>query len=118
MTFVADESVHGAIIDRLRADGWPVLAIRETNREAADPDVLAVAGQAGAVLLTQDKDFGELVYRQQLAHGGVVLIRLAGVAAADRAGLVGRTVRDHKDELPGAFTVISSGGVRIRRPGP
>ncbi len=116
MTFVADEDVHRAIIDRLRADGWTVVSIRETYGGAVDPDVLAVAVKAGAVLFTQDKDFGELVYRQGLAHGGVVLIRLAGVSATDRAELVSRAVRDHQAELPGAFTVISPGGIRIRRP--
>jgi predicted nuclease of predicted toxin-antitoxin system len=63
MTFVADEDVHRAIIDRLRADGWTVASIRETYGGAIDPDVLAVAVGAGAVLLTQDKDYGELVYR-------------------------------------------------------
>ncbi|HVK17273.1 MAG TPA: DUF5615 family PIN-like protein [Fimbriiglobus sp.] len=57
MTFVADEDVHRAIIDRLRVDGWTVASIRESYGGTVDPDVLGLAVKAGAVLLTQDKDF-------------------------------------------------------------
>lgn len=117
MTFVADECVLGAIIDRLRADGHTVHAIRETSGGAADPDVLATALSLQAVLLTQDKDFGELVFRLQMDHGGIVLIRLNGMTFAERADLVANVITNHESELPKAFTVISPGGVRIRRPG-
>jgi predicted nuclease of predicted toxin-antitoxin system len=116
VNLVADESVHAAIIDRLRADGHTLRAIRDTNGGAADPDVLAVAVNEQAVLLTQDKDFGELVYRLGLDHCGIVLIRLAGIGVSIRADVVSGVIRDHATELTGAFTVISSGGVRIRRP--
>lgn len=116
MNLVADESVHAGIIDRLRADGHAVRAIRDTHGGAADQDVLALACHEQAVLLTQDKDFGELVYRLGLSHCGIVLIRLAGMAVTTRADLVSSMIRDHTIELAGAFTVISSGGVRIRRP--
>lgn len=116
MTFVADECVFGTIIDRLRADGHTVHAIRDTNRGEADPDVLAIAVSHEAVLLTQDKDFGELVFRHQLKHCGVVLIRLADLPSAERAEMVSNVITNHASELPRAFTVISSNGVRIRPP--
>jgi uncharacterized protein (DUF433 family)/predicted nuclease of predicted toxin-antitoxin system len=82
-----------------------------------DPDVLAVAMTEHAILLTQDKDFGELVVRLGMNHCGMVLIRLAGMAAQVRAQWVSELFRDHATELPNAFTVISPGGVRIRPPG-
>ena len=117
MNLVADESVHSIIVDQLRADGHSVRAISETNRGAVDPDVLAVAISEKAVLLTQDKDFGELVVRAGMNHCGIVLIRLAEMAAQARAQLVSGLFRDHGTELPNSFTVISAGGVRIRPPG-
>lgn len=118
MTFAADESVSGPIVDRLLADGWAVSLVRDTHLGVEDPVVLALAAAAPAVLLTEDKDFGELVYHRNLSHAGVVLIRLDGLRHAIRAGIVSGAVRAHQAALPGAFTVISPSGVRIRRPGP
>jgi predicted nuclease of predicted toxin-antitoxin system len=118
MTFVADESVAVAIIDRLRAEGHTLEAIRDTARGSSDDVVLARANQLQAILLTEDKDFGEMVYRLGAVHPGVVLIRLGGVPRDQRVDLVAQVVRDHEAELPGAFTVISRGGVRIRRATP
>lgn len=117
MTFVADECVLQSIIVRLRADGHTVHAIRDTSGGSPDPDVLAIAVAHHAVLLTQDKDFGELVYRLRLSHRGIVLIRLDGVAFVDCPPLVSEVVASHASELPDAFTVISSNGVRIRPAG-
>lgn len=118
MNLVADECLLAPIVARLREDGHTVHAIRDTDLGAADPDVLNVSVREHSVLVTQDKDFGELVFRLGLRHAGVVLVRLVGLPFAERAELVSEVIRDHADELPGAFTVISPSGVRIRRPGP
>jgi predicted nuclease of predicted toxin-antitoxin system len=116
MMFLADESVAAAIIEQLRADGHAVASIRESASGAVDADVLTQAERGGFVLLTEDKDFGEMVYRQSAAHKGVVLIRLGSVASALRPSIVAQAVKAHGAELVGAFTVISPGGIRIRRP--
>jgi predicted nuclease of predicted toxin-antitoxin system len=114
MTFVADQCVAGPIIDRLRADGWSVVAIRDVAPVIQDPNVLDLAVQSGAVLLTEDKDFGELAYREALPHCGIVLIRLDELRRDQRAGVAAEAIRQHQSELPGAFTVITPAGVRIR----
>ncbi len=67
------------------------------------------------MLVTADKDFGELVYRLGRAHAGVVLLRLAGVPVADRAEAVSAVFRDRAAELPGNFTVVEPDAVRVRR---
>lgn len=117
MTFVADECVLDSIIVRLRSDGHTVHAIRDASGGAPDPDVLAIAVSQQAVLLTQDKDFGELVYRLKMSHCGIVLIRLAGMTSAERADLVSGVIANHASEIPNAFTVISPDNVRIRPAG-
>jgi predicted nuclease of predicted toxin-antitoxin system len=81
----------------------------------ADEDVLQQANARDALLITTDKDFGELVFRQRLVHGGVILLRLVGLANNTRAELVAEVCRDRGQELVGAFSVISPGRVRIRR---
>lgn len=67
-----------------------------------------------ALLITEDKDFGELVFRQQLVHAGVILVRLAGLSVGAKTNIVSTTLTRHEVQLPGAFTVISPGMLRIR----
>jgi predicted nuclease of predicted toxin-antitoxin system len=114
MMLLADESVALGIIERLRADGHSVAAIREACPGVADTQVLGEADRAAAVLLTEDKDFGELVYRQGASHRGVVLIRLAGLGRDVRAALVSEALKAHGAEFVDAFSVITPSGVRIR----
>lgn len=116
MNFVADECVAQEIVTRLRADGHDVYSVREQERGIDDPSVLSLAVQMGRVLLTQDHDFGELVYRQNLHHRGVMLVRLPGFAPGTRADRVVAVVRAHAAELPNAFTVVTPSAVRIRPP--
>ena len=76
--------------------------------------MLRLANEQQAVLVTSDKDFGELVYRLNRITTGVVLIRMEGLTLVAKASIVARVFRDHAVELPGAFCVITPGLVRIR----
>ena len=84
MNLVADEAVDRAVVERLRQDGHEVIYVAELSPSVSDEEVLRQAHGRNAVLLTIDKDFGDLVFRQGLAHYGVVLLRLAGLANATR----------------------------------
>ena len=115
MNLVADEGVDHAVVERLRQDGHEVLYVAELSPSAADDEVLQHANTRGAVLLTADKDFGELVFRQGLVHSGVVLLRLAGLTNATKAEIVVEVCRDRTAELVRSFSVVFPGQVRIRR---
>ena len=110
----ADENVDQQIVALLRADGHDVLYVAELEPGINDDDVLRLAQERHALLLTADKDFGELVHRQRRLPGGVGLFRLAGLPPEKKAELIAATIRTHLDELSQAFTVISPGMVRIR----
>lgn len=115
MTFLCDEDVEVAIVERLRADGHEVEYVAEQSPGLSDKQVLERSNQLGAPLVTTDKDFGELVFRQERVHAGVVLLRLAGLSNDANPRATSVAIRDHGDELPKAFTVVSPGAVRIRR---
>ena len=65
MNFVGDESVDQQIVAQLREEGHAVQYIVETGPGASDADVLELAKRKGMILLTADKDFGEMVFRQR-----------------------------------------------------
>ncbi len=114
MNLLADESVNKLIVDELRNEGYNVLYIAEFAPSVDDETVLYEANQNHALLLTEDKDFGELVYRQGRVHMGVVLIRLAGLSQQAKAKSISTVFENHGNELLQAFSVISPGRVRIR----
>ena len=114
MNFLADENVDQQIVDRLREDGHNVLYVAELAPGISDDAVFVQANQQESLLLTADKDFGELVFRQNRIAQGVILIRLAGLSPIAKALDVSAVIHAHARELSSAFTVISPGLVRIR----
>ncbi|MEH2409717.1 DUF5615 family PIN-like protein [Nostoc sp.] len=115
MKFLGDENLDWQIVERLRLDGHEVLYVVEMKPGIGDDEVLTLANSEGAILLTSDKDFGELVFRLRRIATGVVLIRLFGLSPDDRAEIIANAINQHADELLGAFTVISSKSIRIRK---
>jgi predicted nuclease of predicted toxin-antitoxin system len=112
--FLCDESVDGPIVDRLRLDGQDIWYVAEMDPGLSDDAVLAIANREGAVLITADKDFGELVFRLRRPTAGVVLYRLTGLPATRKATIVASAIACHSAELAQAFTVITAEGLRIR----
>ena len=115
MNLLADESIDKLIVDEPRRNGHNVLYIAEFAPSIDDEAVLHQANLNRALLLTQDKDFGELVFRQGLVHMGVALVRLSGLSLPAKATSISTVLANHEDELLEAFSVISPGRVRIRQ---
>ena len=115
MKFLGDENLDWQIVERLRLDGHEVLYVVEMQPGIPDDEVLNLANNESAILLTSDKDFGELVFRLRRIAAGVVLIRLFGLSSNDRVEIIANAINEHADELLGAFTVISSKSIRIRK---
>ncbi|RIL11939.1 MAG: hypothetical protein DCC75_01370 [Proteobacteria bacterium] len=114
MDILADESVDGQIVQKLRSAGHLVTYIAEAEPGIIDERVFELANSQKALLLTADKDFGEIVYRQNKLSSGVVLLRLAGVDSSSKADYVLRAFELHGEALTRAFSVISPYAVRIR----
>ena len=115
MKFLADESVDRQIVDRLRQDGHVVLYVIEMEPGLSDTAVLNLANEEVAPLLTSDKDFGEMVFRQGRSNQGIILIRVAGLPQKSKADIVSLAIKKHASELTKAFTVITPRSIRIRR---
>ena len=115
MNLVADESIDRQIVVHLRRHGHDVLYITELAPGTSDDVILQQANHLGALLITADKDFGELVYRQKFIHTGVLLLRLAGVPPDDKASTVVKALHERGTEMSDSFSVVARGSVRIRK---
>jgi len=87
MKIGADEGVDRQIVEKLRSENHKVIYIPELAPGIKDDEVLCLADDEGLVLLTADKDFGELVFRLNRAAHGVVLIRLDGLPPDAKSAL-------------------------------
>ena len=76
--FLADGSVDFRIVKSLRSDGFEIEAIVELTPSINDDEVPKMAMDLEAILLTEDKDFGELTFRLQKPNRGIILIRMSG----------------------------------------
>ncbi|MGD8792465.1 MAG: DUF5615 family PIN-like protein [Anaerolineae bacterium] len=115
MKLFADESIDRQIVDRLRKDGHEVQYVAELEPGIPDDIVLNLANEEADLLLTADKDFGELVFRQRRVSSGILLVRLAGLSPLRKAEVVAFAINQHSRELLGAFAVLRPGSLRIRR---
>ena len=114
MKFLADENVDAPIVEQLRKKGYTVLYVSELAQGATDEQVLKLANQEHAILITADKGFGEMVFRQRKVTQGVILIRLSGTPPFQKAQIVASAISKHAAQMANAFTVITSKAVRIR----
>jgi len=114
MKLFIDENVSRLVVDRLRVDGHDLTLAQDVAFGRPDRELLALALRLGAIILTEDTDFGELVMREQLPSAGVVLLRLSGLARSFQPDYIAQILATHAAALPGAFTVMTPAAVRVR----
>ncbi|WP_347275027.1 DUF5615 family PIN-like protein [Candidatus Kuenenia sp.] len=115
MNFLADESIDRQIVERLRQDGHQVWYVAEMEPGISDENVFDLANKERYLLITADKDFGELVFLQRRLMSGIILIRLTGLSPLNKADVIASALNKHGAELDQAFTVIMAGAIRIRK---
>jgi predicted nuclease of predicted toxin-antitoxin system len=113
--WLADECVAAGLVALLRADGHDVLYVAETAAGLSDGDVITLASREMRLLLTEDKDFGDLVFRRERAVPGVVLMRMASENPALKAVRLAAAIERYGELLFGHYVVIEEGRFRSRR---
>lgn len=108
----ANENVEGEVVEFLRSLGHDVAYAAEIHPRASDDEVLAFATAEGRIILTHDKDFGELCFRKRQPASGVILIRSRDQAAPARIRLLQEFLAAYPGPIEGAFYVISERGIR------
>lgn len=99
MNLLADEDVEQQIVQKLREEGHQVLYITESNPGITDEKVLEKSNEEKALLITADKDFGEIVYRQKKVSSGVILLRLEGLSNEKKSEIVAQVIKKREQEF-------------------
>ena len=115
MKFLFDQSADFRLIPHLRQLGHDVTAIsRNYPHSLPDDDVLAIARQEERILIVADRDFGELIFHQELTHAGVIFFRLPGATLQTKIEHLNTVLEEHTEELErGEFLVVTPGQIRV-----
>ena len=114
MRFLADESCDAAVVRTLRHAGHDVVTVAEESSGADDRVVIDLSRRSNRILLTEDKDFGQLVFATRSGTAGVLLLRYPARARHRLARDVATLVAARAERLRGRFVVMQPGRVRIR----
>jgi len=115
MKSLFDQSADFRLIAYLRERGHDILAVsRDFPPGLSDEDVLAIARQEQRILVVADRDFGELIFHQGLAHTGILFFRLPGATLDTKIEHLDEVLDKHSAALArGEFLVVSPGQIRI-----
>jgi predicted nuclease of predicted toxin-antitoxin system len=114
MLFLANENIPVAVVETLRNEGHDVAWVRTDAPGSKDPEILQRAVKENRILLTFDKDFGDLAFQSELpAVCGIVLLRLQASSSAALASMVAAAIRSRSD-WAGNFSVVDPGRIRVR----
>jgi predicted nuclease of predicted toxin-antitoxin system len=113
--WLADEWVAAPLVALLRAHGHDVLYVAEAAVGLSDADVIALALREKRLLLTEDKDFGDLVFRRERTVPGVALMRIGSETPTLKTTCLAAAIERYAEGLFGRYTVIEEGRFRSRR---
>ncbi|WP_367363282.1 DUF5615 family PIN-like protein [Mesotoga sp.] len=115
LSLLADENIDQRLVSSLRLAGISVYSVAELSPGITDEEVMKLSENLGALILTDDKDFGEIVFRKQRSCPGIVLLRLIGVDYSHKADQVIQVIDKCGSEMTGKFVVITEETVRMRK---
>ena len=115
MKFLVDESCDFVVVRALRQEGHDVLSVCEMAPSIADMDVIQLAGKEKRILITEDKDFGQIFYSFTDKEHTVILIRypnnIRKKLALDVVGLI----KSYSKKIAGCFVVLQPGRIRFSK---
>ncbi len=105
MKFIADENLGKVVPKYLKSLGFDIISISEVAPSSIDSDILEIANRENRILITLDKDFGELVFKEKLIHSGVIFLRLKDESIENKKKVLQKILESNQD-FSKRFTVF------------
>ena len=112
--FVLDVGVGNKVWQYLTTHGFDAILITAINPSMSDTDILLIAEDEERMVITMDKDFGELVYHSGKAHKGVLLLRLEDATGDEKVEVIQYILENFENQIEGKFCVFKNVRFRIR----
>jgi len=115
MRFIVDECTGPSVAEWLRNQNHDVFSAYEDARGMTDDEIVLKAYKENWILITNDKDFGEHVYRDGQLHKGVILLRLKDEKASSKIWVLSQLLQKHRKQLADTFVIATEKQVRFAR---
>ncbi|MEM7110879.1 MAG: DUF5615 family PIN-like protein [Chloroflexota bacterium] len=115
MQFLVDECTGPAVARWLRQQGFAVFSVFSEARGMSDDEILNKAFVEDWIIITNDKDFGEKVYRERSPHRGVIFLRLKDERSKNKIAVLQAFLDKYRHQIAHNFVVVTEKRVRIRR---
>jgi predicted nuclease of predicted toxin-antitoxin system len=113
MRFLVDECVGPSVVRWLRENNHDATSAYEDCRGWEDESILEKAYSEGRIVVTMDKDFGDMVFRMKMPHCGIILLRSAYSGPAKKISLMKKVLSLSESALSGRFVVVTETAIRI-----
>ena len=113
MRFLVDECTGRKVAEWLRDEGHEVFSVFDNAKGISDDEVLAIANLENMILVTNDKDFGEMIFRENRSHHGVIFLRLDDERSANKIDVLKKLLQNHSDKLPNNFATVTETKIRL-----
>ena len=113
MRFLVDECTGSRVATWLAENGHEVFSVYDEARGSTDDEILTKAYTETWIIVTNDKDFGELVFRERRPHHGVVFLRLDDERSIAKIAILEKLLENYAERLPGRFVDVTDNQVRF-----
>jgi len=113
MRFLVDECTGPRVAEWLREQGHEVVSVFDDKRGLDDDRVLKTSLAEDRILVTNDKDFGEMIFRDRREHCGVIFLRLSDERATKKIEVLEHLLANYSDKISGHFVTVSETKVRF-----
>jgi predicted nuclease of predicted toxin-antitoxin system len=113
MRFLVDECAGPAVAEWLREQGHEVFSVFDEAKGISDNEILDKAVAENRILITNGKDFGEMVFRERREHHGVIFLRLNDERSANKIVVLQHLLESYSEKLPNQFVTATEAKVRF-----
>ncbi|MDP3728329.1 MAG: DUF5615 family PIN-like protein [bacterium] len=110
--FLADENIPLKVISNLLRDRIDIIAVAEKSARIKDEEILELAKKEGRVIITFDKDFGELVFRKKRETNGVILLQLHP-QTQEKTEMILKKVCSLNIDFSSSFCIVKESRIKV-----
>lgn len=115
MKFLVDECISRSVVNFLKTK-FDTKYVQDISASISDDEVLQIALTENRIIVTRDKDFGDMVFRDKKEHCGVVLLRLEIKHPQNQAAVITKVIDEYFNQLIGNFIVATDYSIKVIKP--